>query len=100
LLASVAEELATKHRDIWVRLLLRLETVSLRVECVARRMDTDKPLSTADFCEQRLLPLNAYGRVVISTGLEQISSRKKEECVVSSQVTCTAGADDRSYVSS
>jgi hypothetical protein len=45
LLASVTKELTAEHRDIWVRLLLRLVTVSLRVECVACRMDAEEALS-------------------------------------------------------
>src|SRR4029079_18221024 len=57
LLASMAKELATKHRDVGVRPLLRLEAASLRVECVACRMDADKSLATANFCEQRLFSM-------------------------------------------
>ena len=36
------------YRDVWVRLLLCLEMLSLRVECIARRMDADEPFSVPD----------------------------------------------------
>ena len=86
LLASVADELTAKHRDIRVRLLLCLEALSLRMECVARRMDPDKPRSGPDRSEQRLFPLRAHGWGIVSADLSQIPSREEEECVVLSQV--------------
>jgi hypothetical protein len=43
------------------------------------------PFSVPDRGEQRLLPLRAHGRGLVSAGLSQIPSRE-EECVVLSQV--------------
>ena len=47
LLASMTKKLTAKHRDIWVQLFLRVVRFSLRVECVARRMNADKSFSVS-----------------------------------------------------
>src|SRR5262245_2599065 len=86
LLVSVADELAAKHRDKRVRIFLRLETVALRVERVARGVHADESLSVAYRGEKRLFPRRAHGGHLVGAGLDQISRREEEESIVLSQI--------------